>query len=239
MNTQVHTGFPVTYEWDFADGSSLLTETLGQVNHSFSSVGRYNVTVRAHNELSQDIAWVSYKAEDDKPNAISSDWLLGFYPNSQSNQSQQPNILARRRRRCDASKSWRWKHNLAQVCVWFPQIELTNLYAVVVITCNDLIWQKYFTCCRVGHRKVAHKTWQLIIWNKAYLLFQHHISSVNLLNSQSIWILKNDCVDEIQNTLYWDLIFGCWFISNVTSYETIFYFYQYPPSITDLSSDPG
>ena len=59
INTAVHTGFPVTYEWDFNDGTSLLTETLGQVNHSFANVGRYNVTVRAHNELSQDIAWVS------------------------------------------------------------------------------------------------------------------------------------------------------------------------------------
>lgn len=55
-----HPGYPVTYEWDFADGSSILTEPLGQVNHSFSNTGRYNVTVRAYNELSQSIGWVRH-----------------------------------------------------------------------------------------------------------------------------------------------------------------------------------
>jgi len=55
----VHEGDPVTYEWDFADGTELLTETNGTVTHAFAEQGRYNVTVRAYNELSEDLAWVT------------------------------------------------------------------------------------------------------------------------------------------------------------------------------------
>ena len=80
INTAVHTGFPVTYEWDFNDGTSLLTETLGQVNHSFANVGRYNVTVRAHNELSQDIAWVSLLMCVCVGQVINQESTLGKYP---------------------------------------------------------------------------------------------------------------------------------------------------------------
>lgn len=53
-----HDGYPVTYEWNFGDQTDVITELNGKVNHSFSSSGRYNVTVRAYNELSEDIAWV-------------------------------------------------------------------------------------------------------------------------------------------------------------------------------------
>lgn len=54
-----HPGHPVTYEWDFDDGTSRVTELTGAVNHSFSDSGRYNVTVKAYNELGEDVAWVS------------------------------------------------------------------------------------------------------------------------------------------------------------------------------------
>ena len=54
-----HPGDPVTYIWDFGDGSATVEEVTGSVNHTFATAGRFTITVTAYNELMEVVTTVS------------------------------------------------------------------------------------------------------------------------------------------------------------------------------------
>ncbi|PSG96765.1 hypothetical protein BRD56_08930 [Thermoplasmatales archaeon SW_10_69_26] len=57
---------PVTYEWEFGDGSTLTTTDNSTVTHAYTEPGRYDVNVTATNDAGQDTATTDVAAVGDR-----------------------------------------------------------------------------------------------------------------------------------------------------------------------------
>lgn len=47
--TDISTNIPISYDWDFGDGTTITGTTLNPVNHTYTATGSYTVTHIAYN----------------------------------------------------------------------------------------------------------------------------------------------------------------------------------------------